>query len=65
LLGTFLVRGLSLGATVVLTRVVGPGDFGRYALGLTVAQLFAVCARIGLDDLLRRVSTICLLKADG
>jgi O-antigen/teichoic acid export membrane protein len=54
LLGTFLVRGLSFGATVVLTRVVGPGDFGTFALGLTVAQVFAVCANFGLDDLLVR-----------
>jgi O-antigen/teichoic acid export membrane protein len=53
-LGTFLVRGLSFAATVVLTRVVGPGDFGTFAVALTVAQLFAVCANFGLDDLLVR-----------
>lgn len=54
LLGTFLVRGISFLATVVLTRVVGPSDFGTFALGLTVAQLFGVCANFGLDDLLVR-----------
>jgi O-antigen/teichoic acid export membrane protein len=54
LAGTVLVRGLSFVATIVMTRAVGPSDFGTLALGLTVAQLFAMCANFGLDDLLVR-----------
>jgi O-antigen/teichoic acid export membrane protein len=53
-LGTFFVRGVGFGATIVLSRAVGPADFGIFAFGLTLAQLFAVCANCGLDDLLVR-----------
>jgi O-antigen/teichoic acid export membrane protein len=54
ILGTVFVRGVGFGATIVLSRAVGPADFGTFAFGLTLAQLFAVCANFGLDDLLVR-----------
>ena len=40
--------GLGLVSIAVLTRYLGPGDYGRYTLALMYMQLFGVLADVGL-----------------
>ncbi len=46
--GKGLVLGLGLVSIAVLTRYLGPGDYGRYTLALMYMQLFGVLADVGL-----------------
>jgi O-antigen/teichoic acid export membrane protein len=46
--GKAAVLGLGVVSIAVLTRYLGPGDYGRYALALMYMQLFGVLADVGL-----------------
>ena len=48
LAGKALTLAIGLASIAVLTRYLGPGDYGRYTLALTYMQLFAVLADAGL-----------------
>src|SRR5262252_7665465 len=52
--GTVVVRAPAFAASVVVIRLVSPGDFGAFSVGLTLAVLFALCVNPGMDDLLAR-----------
>src|SRR5215471_2868310 len=52
--GTVVVRVAAFAASVVVIRLVSPGDFGAFSVGLTLAVLFALCVNPGMDDLLAR-----------
>lgn len=48
LAGKCAVLAIGLVSIAVLTRYLGPGDYGRYTLALMYMQLFAVLADVGL-----------------
>jgi O-antigen/teichoic acid export membrane protein len=48
LAGKGVVLALGLVSIAVLTRYLGPGDYGRYTLALMYMQLFGVLADVGL-----------------
>src|SRR5262245_10648030 len=52
--GSVVVRILAFVGSVVVTRAVGPSDYGTFAFGLTLAMLFALCVNFGVDDWLVR-----------
>jgi O-antigen/teichoic acid export membrane protein len=54
LAGSVVVRATAFVASVVVIRFVGPGEFGAFSTGLTLAVLFALCVNPGMDDLLVR-----------
>jgi O-antigen/teichoic acid export membrane protein len=53
-LGSVFVRGVGFLASLVLIRAVGPGEFGAFTVGLTLAMLFGLCVNPGVDDFLVR-----------
>src|ERR671914_612423 len=46
--------GIGLVSIAVITRYLGPDDYGRYTLALTYMQLFAVLADVGLFTIVVR-----------
>jgi O-antigen/teichoic acid export membrane protein len=46
--GKGIVLAFGLASLAVLTRYLGPGDYGRYTLALMYMQLFGVLADVGL-----------------
>jgi O-antigen/teichoic acid export membrane protein len=52
--GKAAVLAIGLVSIAVITRYLGPDDYGRYALALTYMQLFAVLADIGLFTIVVR-----------
>ena len=54
LTGHGFVRLISFAATVYVTKALGPAEFGTLSLGLALAAVFAICANLGMDDLIVR-----------
>ncbi|MGH2763059.1 MAG: flippase [Thermoleophilaceae bacterium] len=54
LAGKAAVLAIAAGSIVVLTRYLGPGDYGRYVLALTFVQLVGVLADAGLATIVVR-----------
>ena len=52
--GKAVVLGIGLASIAILTRYLGPEDYGRYTLALTYMQLFAVLADVGLFTIVVR-----------
>jgi O-antigen/teichoic acid export membrane protein len=52
--GRALMLGIGLASISILTRYLGPADYGRYTLALTYMQLFAVLADVGLFTIVVR-----------
>ena len=48
------VLAIGLASIAILTRYLGPEDYGRYTLALTYMQLFAVLADVGLFTIVVR-----------
>ena len=46
--GKGIVLAFGLASLAVLTRYLGPDDYGRYTLALMYMQLFGVLADVGL-----------------
>lgn len=46
--------GLSLAVSVVLARALGPEHFGAFHLALSIVMLWAIPARLGLDQIIVR-----------
>jgi O-antigen/teichoic acid export membrane protein len=54
MIGKGLTLAIGLASIAILTRYLGPGDYGRYTLALTYMQLFAVLADVGLFTIVVR-----------
>jgi O-antigen/teichoic acid export membrane protein len=52
--GRVVMLGIGLVSIAVITRYLGPDDYGRYTLALTYMQLFAVLADVGLFTIVVR-----------
>jgi O-antigen/teichoic acid export membrane protein len=52
--GKVVMLGIGLVSIAVITRYLGPDDYGRYTLALTYMQLFAVLADVGLFTIVVR-----------
>ena len=52
--GRGLMLAIGLVSIAVITRYLGPDDYGRYTLALTYMQLFAVLADVGLFTIVVR-----------
>jgi O-antigen/teichoic acid export membrane protein len=52
--GRGLMLAIGLASIAVITRYLGPDDYGRYTLALTYMQLFAVLADVGLFTIVVR-----------
>jgi O-antigen/teichoic acid export membrane protein len=52
--GKAVTLALGLASIAILTRYLGPGDYGRYTLALTYMQLFTVLADAGLFTIVVR-----------
>jgi O-antigen/teichoic acid export membrane protein len=52
--GKVVILGIGLVSIAVITRYLGPDDYGRYTLALTYMQLFAVLADVGLFTIVVR-----------
>ena len=52
--GKGVVLAIGFVSIAVLTRYLGPGDYGRYTLALTYMQLFGVLADVGLFTIVVR-----------
>jgi O-antigen/teichoic acid export membrane protein len=52
--GRAVMLGIGLVSIAVITRYLGPDDYGRYTLALTYMQLFAVLADVGLFTIVVR-----------
>src|ERR671917_2434591 len=52
--GKVVMLGMGLVSIAVITRYLGPDDYGRYTLALTYMQLFAVLADVGLFTIVVR-----------
>ncbi len=57
LAGKAAVLTIAAGSVAILTRYLGPGDYGRYVLALSVMQLFGVAADAGLTTIVVRESS--------
>jgi O-antigen/teichoic acid export membrane protein len=52
--GKAVTLAIGLASIAILTRYLGPDDFGRYTLALTYMQLFTVLADVGLVTIVVR-----------
>lgn len=57
LAGKAAVLTIAAGSIAILTRYLGPGDYGRYVLAISVMQLFGVAADAGLTTIVVRESS--------
>ncbi|HEY6779371.1 MAG TPA: flippase, partial [Thermoleophilaceae bacterium] len=57
LAGKAAVLTIAAGSIAILTRYLGPGDYGRYVLAMSVMQLFGVAADAGLTTIVVRESS--------
>jgi len=65
LLGRIGGRGLQLISQVVLARLLGPTDFGLFALGWTVLQMSSLIAPLGLHQGVVRYGALFWRKDNG
>lgn len=56
------VKGLYLisqfGTNVILARILGPGDFGRYAMVLAIVSMIAIAAQLGFPQSIVRLVAV-------
>jgi O-antigen/teichoic acid export membrane protein len=49
-----LTLGISLAGVVIVTRLIGPDEYGRYAAGIAIVTFLVVVGRFGVDSFIIR-----------